>query len=230
MSNINFQMKNIRLQLKNMDLLVDNIIQGNMNLNLSSSQIQNIGIQMLNMGIQVLNIGIQIPDINNNLNIHQEIQFVIEEIKYIDIKINNPMRMPLNMGMGINNIMMNNNVGMGMNNMMMNNFGIQMNGNIENDNKMMQNIESETRKKDFIFETSSGKILNICVDYDKTIEDLIRIFFENINKPELIKKTDKILFLYNEFQIDINNKKKVSDYFKYNKEPISFIIDGENLI
>ena len=143
--------------------------------------------------------------------------------------INNIM-MNNNVGMGMNNMMMNNNVGMGMNNMMMNNFGIQMNGNIENDNKMMQNIESETRKKDFIFETSSGKILNICVDYDKTIEDLIRIFFENINKPELIKKTDKILFLYNEFQIDINNKKKVSDYFKYNKEPISFIIDGENLI
>ena len=57
------------------------------------------------------------------------------------------------------------------------------------------NQEKSVDKMNIIIKTSTGHKVNIIIDYDKTLEDLIKIYFERIGKLELLY-SNSVYFLY----------------------------------
>ena len=50
-------------------------------------------------------------------------------------------------------------------------------------------------KMNIIIKTNTGSKVNIIIDYDKTLKDLIKIYFERIGRLELLH-SNSIYFLY----------------------------------
>ena len=97
----------------------------------------------------------------------------------------------------------------------------------------IQNKESNIisgNKINCIFNTSSGKTLTILIDYGKTINDLIKIYFARLGQPELMNKKDEICFVFNATKIEIDNQEKVENFFKMNANPKILVNDVHNLI
>ena len=81
-----------------------------------------------------------------------------------------------------------------------------------------------------MFITSTGKTFTILIDYGKTINELIKIFFLRVENPDLINKRKEICFLYNAARIDFDCKQKVEDYFKNSSNVRIMVNDIGNLI
>ena len=136
------------------------------------------------------------------------------------------LNIPNNIGIGINNNMMMNNMGMQMNNNMMmnnvemmgmpmnNNMGMFMNNNLMNNMKNMEVQNPKEKAFNVLFSTRYGKTINIIVKHGTSINDLIKKFFAEIKKPELIKRKEDICFLYNASKINIDSKEKVENFFR----------------
>ena len=81
-----------------------------------------------------------------------------------------------------------------------------------------------------VFNTSTGKTFTILIDHGKTINDLIKIFFLRIEKPELMNNKLDICFLYNATKINIDSQEKVENFFRYNANPRISVNDIRDLI
>ena len=101
------------------------------------------------------------------------------------------------------------------------------NGGIQNQNF---NFYQGGGKINCVFNTSTGKTFSILIDHGKTINDLIKIFFLRIGKPELMNNKQDICFLYNATKINIDSQVKVENYFGFNSNPRISVNDIRDLI
>ena len=128
------------------------------------------------------------------------------------------MGMPMNMGMPN---MMNNNIpmGMGFDEEWLKGF------------KMGVQEEPSKPKKNIIFKTTQGKITNLEVDLDLTIDELLKKYLKHVGREELIgNDTRGFCFLYNAFQLKFGDKTTVKAVFKATENPKIIINDAKNLI
>ena len=94
-----------------------------------------------------------------------------------------------------------------------------------------QNVNfNQGGKINCVFHTSTGKTFSILIDYGKTVNDLIKIFFLRIEKPELMNNKLDICFLYNATKINIDSQEKVENFFRYNANPRISVNDIRDLI
>ena len=78
----------------------------------------------------------------------------------------------------------------------------------------MNNMNNVTNKKiSVIFKTGKGLVFTVFIDFGKTVNYLIRVFFKRIGKPELINKPKEIGFIYNAKLINFNESQLVEDFF-----------------
>ena len=79
-------------------------------------------------------------------------------------------------------------------------------------------------------ETTKQYQINILIGVDKTMEELIKFYFESIKKPELFND-NSIRFLLNSFVIEHNSKKSIKEYIGKHSNVKKIIIDDlENKI
>ena len=91
--------------------------------------------------------------------------------------------------------------------------------------------ENHSKNKLIIaLETTSQYQIQILIGTDKTMEELIKFYFESIKKPELFDD-NSIRFLLNSFVIEHNSKKRIKDYIgKYSNVKKIIIDDLEDKI
>ena len=91
--------------------------------------------------------------------------------------------------------------------------------------------ENHTKNKLIIaLETTSQYQIQILIGTDKTMEELIKFYFESIKKPELFGD-NSIRFLLNSFVIEHNSKKSIKEYIGKHSNVKKIIIDDlENKI
>lgn len=110
---------------------------------------------------------------------------------------------------------------------LMNNQNMNMNQNINTSFNPMQN---QGNKMNLIFKTTSGNTpINILFDPEKTVEELIHIFFLRVNREDLFQNGG-VHFLHNASKIDYHLKTKVKDYFRTSINPTIMVMDVNNLI
>ena len=198
MFNVNSQVENIGMQMKQMEVQFENLIFqiNNYGINNFGMHIKNMGMQMLNVGAQMVNIGIQLPanDIFTGSNLKQQLQEVITNIQNMILQIDNKMEMEM------------------MNNMMMNQMQM-INMNIGNN---IDNKESIKKNKDFSIEKYNVQFklhdkINLVIDKETTIKEMIEIYLKRVG----ISK-DKLFFVYNGERLNIDDNKKVKDFFLKN--------------
>ena len=75
-------------------------------------------------------------------------------------------------------------------------------------------MKSYPGKINVLFSTTKGIIINMKIDYGKTVRDLIKLYFMRVNNEELFNRPNDICFIYNATKINFNDKTKVEKYFK----------------
>ena len=191
---------NMNMQLNNLKLQMKNMESQFDNIMMMQNMgMTNLKTQIQNMGIQLINMGIQMMNIG--------ISFPSMGME--DFNIKNEIR---NLDIQLLNIekqMNNNNFGIGMNN----NFGMKMNNNFFN----------------VIFKTIQGKKTNLSIGKETTIREMLKQYFREINKPELMNNKD-IAFLYNARILNSDDQNNVESLFKNNINPQILINDVKYLI
>ena len=81
----------------------------------------------------------------------------------------------------------------------------------------------------FTFVTTSNIKLNLIFDIYSTNEELLKAFFEEVGKPELFGKDDKINFLYNGDKIKYKGNEIIDSIFT-DDNPRIVVIDTNNLL
>ena len=104
--------------------------------------------------------------------------------------------------------------------------GIYNNNNMMNNNN---NMPQANDKLNAIFKMTNGKIINVQIDYDKTIGDLICLFLKKMGSEELIGNEKDICFLNNATKLRYNDTRKVSEVFRLSN-PTIMVNDVKNLI
>jgi hypothetical protein len=184
---MNIQLQNYKFQLKNIESQLDDSINMQ-NLN----QVANMGIQILNVGIQVLYSVMQMHVFDVDYpNLNQQIQNIKKQMLNIEIEINNNMNMKMNQ---INNMKIKMDQ---MNNLML------MNNNIQ------KNLDTKINVN---FKTSSGLRWLMAFDTGITISEMLKKFFERIEKPQLFKSKD-IAILYNATKLNWDDNTKIEEKF-----------------
>ena len=69
------------------------------------------------------------------------------------------------------------------------------------------------RKLTVFFKTGKGLITTVFIDYGKTVNYLIQVYFKRMGKPELINKPREIGLIYNARLINFNESRLVEDFF-----------------
>ena len=128
------------------------------------------------------------------------------------------------MGMGGMQQMNMQNLGIDMNNMNnLNMPGMNIGGNenwLQGYSTVKKNSNNTGGNKiNCIFNTTTGKTINILIDYGKTINDLIKIYFARVEQPDLINRKQDICFVFNATKIDFDSTEKVENFFKFNSNP-----------
>ena len=81
----------------------------------------------------------------------------------------------------------------------------------------------------FLFLTTSQYKLNITIESDKKMEDLIKFYFQILNKPNLYNDRE-IVFVKNARTIHHNCQDLVGQYFDKKNENIILVVDQDNKI
>ena len=81
-----------------------------------------------------------------------------------------------------------------------------------------------------IFEVSTGNSKKVAIEGEKTMSDLIKGYFDLIEKPQLFNRSDSICFLYNAKKIDFNSKETINNFFGNINTYKILVVDTNNLI
>ena len=98
------------------------------------------------------------------------------------------------------------------------------------DTSSISNIHSGIQRKNLVtilFKTTSKRDIYIEVDENKNIEELIKLFFKKINKPELFGK-DSIVFIYKACILDPCSKDSIKSLEINSENKIIIVDDLEN--
>ena len=85
-------------------------------------------------------------------------------------------------------------------------------------------------KINVIFRTTKAVRTNITIDTDKTVSDLIQLYFKRIGKPELFQRPMDICFIFNANKINFNEQKPVEQFFFGVYNPFITVNDTKDLI
>ena len=125
--------------------------------------------------------------------------------------INSPNNMNMNMQ---NNFNMMNNFGLpNQQIMMMPQVNVQNWLQMYTQNQPNFGANTQNNKLTVIFKTGRGLITTIYIDYGKTVNYLIQVYFLRIGHPEYINRPKDIGFLYNAKLINFNEPSLVENYF-----------------
>ena len=87
-----------------------------------------------------------------------------------------------------------------------------------------------SNKNNIIFKATSGLIVMIPVDLDKTVTDTILLYLRRVDREELFKPNSGILFLHNARVINIYDKRTIREFFGPFINPVIMVNDVKNLI
>ena len=108
-----------------------------------------------------------------------------------------------------------------------------------NTNSEQKKENEEEKRINIIFRTTQGLTTNISFNENGSIGDLIKLYLKTVDRPDLISslmKGDKnlvdkkLVFLWNANILDINDTKKVKDFFKGVNNPRIVVNDVNNFI
>ena len=85
--------------------------------------------------------------------------------------------------------------------------------NMNSINNMNNMNNMNNRKLTVFFKTGKGLITTVFIDYGKTVNYLIQVYFKRMGKPELINKPREIGLIYNARLINFNESRLVEDFF-----------------
>ena len=97
------------------------------------------------------------------------------------------------------------------------------------DMRITVNVSELIVLRHFTFVTTSNIKLNLIFDIYSTNKELLKAFFEEVGKPELFGKDDKINFLYNGDKIKYKGKEIIDSIFT-DDNPRIVVIDTNNLL
>ena len=97
------------------------------------------------------------------------------------------------------------------------------------DMRITVNVSELIVLRHFTFVTTSNIKLNLIFDIYSTNEELLKAFFEEVGKPELFGKDDKINFLYNGDKIKYKGNEIIDSIFT-DDNPRIVVIDTNNLL
>ena len=97
------------------------------------------------------------------------------------------------------------------------------------DMRINVNVSELIVLRHFTFVTTSNIKLNLIFDIYSTNEELLKAFFEEVGKPELFGKDDKINFLYNGDKIKYKGNEIIDSIFT-DDNPRIVVIDTNNLL
>ena len=200
MEDLDNQIESIRFQLKNMEFSFENMVSL-----IEKEELNNSGTQIKSLGIQMLNMGIQMINIGIKIPDTKENLNISKQLQKISKKIND-----LESKIRSSERMEMNKMNMGMN---MNNF--------------IQFTPKQTKK--IVFNATSGSKNTINVEYGTSVSNLIKIYFKEIKKPDLLNK-ENIIFLFNGEKIDCKEKAYIENFFGKNDSPNIIVLDQDNLI
>ena len=83
--------------------------------------------------------------------------------------------------------------------------------------------------KEIKFKTTSNFIYTMHIISYFTVNFLLKLFLDEVKKPNLFGKSDKICFIHNGNKINYEENQKIYQFFM-EKEPIIIVIDKDNLI
>ena len=93
------------------------------------------------------------------------------------------------------------------------------------------NTGPSTKKISFMFKSTQGqKPIMVLMDYGKTVNDLVKIYFARVGQPDLINNKEGICLLYNATKIPFDSTQKIEEFFKGNSNPQILVNDVNNLI
>ena len=102
--------------------------------------------------------------------------------------------------------------------------------NMNNMNNFNNMNNMNNRKLTVFFKTGKGLITTVFIDYGKTMNYLIQVYFKRIGKPELINKPREIGLIYNARLINFNESQLVEDFFRGNDNVTITVNDIGDLI
>ena len=95
-------------------------------------------------------------------------------------------------------------------------------------NFMLNNMSKG--KTNIIFKTTRGTALNIIIDYEKTVRELIQLYFKRLGKPELYDRPSDIYFLFNANRLNYSDQTSVKKFFSSASYPMIMVNDLRDLI
>ena len=131
----------------------------------------------------------------------------------IPFMMNNGMNMNMNMNNGMN---MNNMCVIPNQNMNMNMPRMNIGGNAEwmqIYNTQTTNQNNGDRKVNAILTTTKGIKVIMKIDFGKKVCDLIKEYFNLINREDLLQKPQDLCFIYNAKRMDFNDQTPVEKFF-----------------
>ena len=163
-------------------------------------QLKNFGVQLNDIGMQIQNMGIQMQNISQD--IRMQMQTLGSQISNIGMQV-------FNIGSNLFNQIMQMNMMNAMNNVFMKQNLYENNMNNFNNNNL--NIENN-KIKNIIFQNNEryGR-QPITISDEKTIEELINIYFKRIGMNPDIEK-NKFWFSFDGNLIQPDNKTKIKDF------------------
>ena len=184
----------------------------------------------MNMNMQLINIKLQMKNMESQFdNI-----MMMQNMGMINLKtqIQNMGIQLINMGIQMMNI------GISIPSMEMEDFNIK--NEIRNLDIQLLNIEKQMNNNNFgmgmnnnffnvIFKTTQGKKTNLSIGKETTIREMLKQYFREINKPELMNNK-YIDFIYNAMKLSSNDQNNVESLFKINIYPQILVNDPRCLI
>ena len=102
--------------------------------------------------------------------------------------------------------------------------------NTENPNQNQNPGMFNTGKINVVFRTTKTVRTNITIDGNKTVSELIQLYFKRIGKPELFERPMDICFIFNANKMMFNDQTTVQNFFGYTFNPFVTVNDTKDLI
>ena len=201
------QIQSLKSQMENMKLQVDNIQIQNYNIPLMNNQ---IGEQILNLSIQLFNAGIQAFNMGRNMIMLINNENFYEQLKKISERINSMISFDIQQKIMQQQIMQQQMIQQPM-----------MQSQIIQQPMIQQKKNERPAYITVSFKLTNGNTINITVDSRTTIEELLKKFIAK----DTAFQNGRINFIFNGEKINMNEKKTVIDFFKYNYNPKIMVMD-----